>query len=117
MIIIRAKSPLRISFGGGGTDVSPYPEEKGGAVINATIDRHAYCSIAARKDKILASVPNVVEKGIGISYPIGKPNKNKGGYTDGERIPQGTGIDHARAGVISGRACRPTAGAIRSGGS
>ncbi|MBM3142029.1 MAG: hypothetical protein FJ005_03130 [Chloroflexi bacterium] len=34
-----------------------------------------------------ASVPNVVEKGIGISYPIGKPNKNKGGYTDGERIP------------------------------
>jgi len=37
----------------------------------------------------------VVEKGIGISYPIGKPNKNKGGYTDGERIPQGTGIDHA----------------------
>jgi len=35
----------------------------------------------------MASVPNVVEKGIGISYPIGKPNKNKGGYTDGERIP------------------------------
>jgi len=37
--------------------------------------------------KKAASVPNVVEKGIGISYPIGKPNKNKGGYTDGERIP------------------------------
>jgi hypothetical protein len=39
---------------------------------------------------LLASVPNVVEKGIGISYPIGKPTKRKGGYTDGERIPQGT---------------------------
>jgi len=24
------------------------------------------------------SVPNVVEKGIGISYPIGKPTKRKG---------------------------------------
>jgi hypothetical protein len=50
-----------------------------------------------------------VEKGIGISYPIEKPNKRKGGYTDGERIPQGTGIDHVRAGIIAGRACRPTA--------
>ncbi len=46
------------------------------------------------------SVPNVVEKGIGISYPIEKPNKNKGGYTDGERIPPGAGIDHVRVGVI-----------------
>jgi len=28
------------------------------------------------------SVPNVVEKGIGISYPIEKPINRKGGYTD-----------------------------------
>jgi len=62
------------------------------------------------------SVPKVVEKGIGMSYPIGKPNKNEGGHTDEERIPQGTGVDHVRAGVIAGRACRPTAGAIRPGG-
>lgn len=32
-------SPLRISFGGGGTDISPFPETHGGAVINTTIDR------------------------------------------------------------------------------
>jgi hypothetical protein len=35
------------------------------------------------------SVPDVVEKGIGISYAIGKPIKKKGG-----RRPKG--IDHAR---------------------
>lgn len=34
-----AYSPLRISFGGGGTDISPFPETHGGAVINTTIDR------------------------------------------------------------------------------
>lgn len=32
-------SPLRISFGGGGTDISPFPEKYGGAVLNTTIDR------------------------------------------------------------------------------
>ena len=26
-VIIRSRSPLRISFGGGGTDVPPYPEK------------------------------------------------------------------------------------------
>jgi hypothetical protein len=38
---------------------------------------------------IWGSVPKVVEKGIGISYPIGKLNKRKGGYTDGKRITKG----------------------------
>ena len=51
MAIIRAKAPLRISFGGGGTDVPPYPEERGGAVLSVTIDKYAYCSLAASKDE------------------------------------------------------------------
>jgi len=49
-MIFRAKAPLRISFGGGGTDVSPYPEERGGVVLSATIDKYAYCSLATRDD-------------------------------------------------------------------
>ncbi|MEM0155763.1 MAG: kinase [Thermoplasmataceae archaeon] len=32
-------SPLRISFGGGGTDISPFIEKYGSAVLNTTIDR------------------------------------------------------------------------------
>lgn len=49
-MIIRSKAPLRISFAGGGTDVPPYPEERGGAVLNATIDKYAYASLIPRKN-------------------------------------------------------------------
>ena len=46
MVIVRSKAPLRISLAGGGTDVSPYPEERGGAVLNCTIDKYAYATLA-----------------------------------------------------------------------
>jgi D-glycero-alpha-D-manno-heptose-7-phosphate kinase len=50
MQILRSKAPLRVSFAGGGTDVSPYPEEKGGAVLNCTIDKFAYATLEAVPD-------------------------------------------------------------------
>jgi D-glycero-alpha-D-manno-heptose-7-phosphate kinase len=44
-MIYRSKAPLRIGLAGGGTDVSPYSEEFGGAILNATISLFAYATI------------------------------------------------------------------------
>src|SRR5215216_5611705 len=48
--LFRAKAPLRISFAGGGTDVPPYPERHGGAVLSVTIDRCATADLRPRRD-------------------------------------------------------------------
>jgi D-glycero-alpha-D-manno-heptose-7-phosphate kinase len=46
MIITR--SPLRISLGGGGTDLPSYYEEHGGFLVAAAIDQHVYINVHQR---------------------------------------------------------------------
>jgi D-glycero-alpha-D-manno-heptose-7-phosphate kinase len=50
-LTVRSTAPLRISFVGGGTDFPHYYERHGGAVLSATIDRHAYVTVTPRDDR------------------------------------------------------------------
>ncbi len=50
-MIYRSKAPLRIGLAGGGTDVSPYSDLYGGAILNATISLYAHATIEPLSDK------------------------------------------------------------------
>jgi D-glycero-alpha-D-manno-heptose-7-phosphate kinase len=50
-MIIRSRAPVRITFAGGGTDISPYDKEHGGLCVGATIDKYVYSSLVPREDK------------------------------------------------------------------
>ncbi|MFT4092809.1 MAG: dehydrogenase [Niabella sp.] len=50
-MIHRSKAPLRIGLAGGGTDVSPYCDEFGGAILNATISLNANATIEITDDE------------------------------------------------------------------
>ncbi len=50
-MIVRSRAPVRISFGGGGTDVPPYCDERGGCTVSATISKFVYGTLKLRDDK------------------------------------------------------------------
>jgi D-glycero-alpha-D-manno-heptose-7-phosphate kinase len=64
-LVVRARSPLRISFVGGGTDLAHWYDVHGGAVLMSTINRYAHVSLYPRDDRQVhihsLSLDNVVQ--------------------------------------------------------
>lgn len=50
-IYARARSPVRISFGGGGSDLTHFFAGEGGAVINTTISVYSHATLRLRNDQ------------------------------------------------------------------
>lgn len=69
-MLIRSRSPLRLGLAGGGTDVSPYSDLFGGAILNATIGQFAYATIEPHKEGKITL--NAVDRNEHIQYPVSK---------------------------------------------
>jgi D-glycero-alpha-D-manno-heptose-7-phosphate kinase len=96
-MIYRSKAPLRIGLAGGGTDVSPYSDLFGGAILNATISLSAYATIEPVSENkiILQALDRKEEQEFewATQLPIdGKLNLLKGVYN---RIQKDHGIPAA----------------------
>ncbi|MCB0394589.1 MAG: CBS domain-containing protein, partial [Bdellovibrionales bacterium] len=51
-VVVRSAAPVRISFGGGGTDLTHFfVSNEMGAVLSATIRRYSYCTLIKRSDR------------------------------------------------------------------
>ena len=107
MLIVR--SPVRISFGGGGTDLPAYYEQYGGAVLSTAINKYFYTILGSRSDQciqIISSDLRICEnwrnfgalevQDNGLEIPVGVlRDLNREIYADlflASEIPPGTGL-------------------------
>jgi D-glycero-alpha-D-manno-heptose-7-phosphate kinase len=96
---VRARAPLRLGLAGGGTDLSPYCDEYGGAILNATVDRFAYAHVfrnnenkvvlrardANEEETLEPTVDLHVHKGLILHRAVYSHMMKT--YCDGEAIP------------------------------
>ena len=64
--IIRARVPVRLSFAGGGTDMSKFMNIQNTAVISSTINKYCTASVLPRKDNKII----LISKDLGISQEL-----------------------------------------------
>lgn len=75
--LLRARAPLRVSFAGGGTDVPPYPEENGGLVLSATINRYAYGTLRPRQDRQIGIQSLDLDTAVSIALEEARPDGDR----------------------------------------
>lgn len=99
MIITR--TPLRISFTGGGTDISDYYRINGGAVVSMAIDKYIYVTVNPKFDKnirVSYSQTEIVSDVKELRHELVREAMKMAGITGGIEvtsiadIPAGTGL-------------------------
>ena len=66
--LYRSKAPLRIGLAGGGSDVSPYSDKYGGAILNATISLYAHANIKPLSEPKI--IMESLDQGEYLEFPL-----------------------------------------------
>jgi D-glycero-alpha-D-manno-heptose-7-phosphate kinase len=104
-----SRTPLRVSFLGGGTDYPSYFREHSGAVLGGTIDKYVYIQalplapIAEQKYRVTYRTTESVDSVDQIRHPVIRATLTQYGWTDPINIatmsdlPGGTGLGSSSA--------------------
>ena len=99
--MIISRTPFRVSFAGGGTDLRAFYAEEPGAVTSVTIDRYMYITVNRRFDdslRVSYSQTEIVDDFEQLRHPIVRECLRLTGLTRGLEItsiadvPAGTGV-------------------------
>jgi D-glycero-alpha-D-manno-heptose-7-phosphate kinase len=109
--MILARAPLRISLGGGGTDLPSYYREHGGFVLSAAIDKYVYLAVnrpsADDRIHLKYSISEVVDRVDEIQHDLVRPaldlldirsNIEIASMAD---VPAGTGLGSSSAYLVA----------------
>ena len=87
--MIISKTPMRLSFVGGGSDLPSYYREEGGAVLSTSIDKFVYVTVNPRFEdgiRLSYSKTEIVENAGAIEHVLVKAGLEKTGITSGIEI-------------------------------
>ena len=102
--MIISKTPCRLSFAGGGSDIQSYYRENGGAVVSVTIDKFVYLTLQQKFDhhiRIGYSRTEEVERVADIQHPIVRHCLNLLGPRQGIEITSHADIPSRGSGLGS----------------
>lgn len=99
-----ARAPLRISFAGGGTDISPFPETEGGAVLSTTISRYVTSAMTHGRSAAGQSLPDRARHMLRIAFRhFGLPGGDlpEAGLRFHSDAPPGSGLGASSAFAVT----------------
>ncbi len=102
--MIISKTPCRLSFAGGGSDIASYYREHGGAVVSVAIDKYVYLTLQQRFDssiRIGYSRTEEVQRVDEIQHPIVRHCLNLLGPSKGIEITSHADIPSRGSGLGS----------------
>ncbi|MCK4718534.1 MAG: GHMP kinase [Thermoplasmata archaeon] len=87
--MVMSRTPLRVSFAGGGTDLAAYYKEHGGAVTSTAINKHIYVVVNERFDdsiRVSYSKTEIVDSVDAIQHELVREAMKKTGVISGVEI-------------------------------